>query len=127
MLAIQLAGIRHPTQNAMITCLKNTGFPEDTLFNVWLVPRSLSGATLHTAVPFLDITYRVLRQLAPKVAWTAVSTRLDHHVARLAMGAVLVPVFFWNTPTNDERWGFKRSTIPDGIPLHLILKSVPHA
>jgi hypothetical protein len=127
MLAIQLAGIRHPTQNAMINCLKSTGFPEDTLFNVWLVPRSLSGATLHTAVPFLGITYRVLRHLAPKVTWTVVSTRLDHHVARLAMGSTLVPVFFWNTPTDDERWGFKRGTVLDGIPLHLILKSVPHA
>jgi hypothetical protein len=123
-LSVQLVSIRHTTHNALTTGLKSVGFPDDTLFDIWVVPRALYGSKTHAAVPVLQVPFHILRGLVVPVEWESVSPRLTHHVSRIALGQTLVPVFYWHSADQDETWGFPRAgtDIVNGVPLADILR-----
>lgn len=123
-LMVQLAGIRFTTHNAMVDGLKKNGFPADTRFNIWIVPRALHSEGAYAAVPILDVPFDILQARVVPSVWIKMIEPLTRHVSRIALGQEVVPVFYWHTATLDDKWGFPRggSEAVDGIALADILR-----
>jgi hypothetical protein len=123
-LAVQLAGIRFTTHNAMVEGLKRAGFPADTRFNIWIVPRALRADNSYAAIPILGVPSDILQARVVPSVWAKMIEPLTHHVSRIALGQDVVPVFYWHTATLDDKWGFPRGGMDavDGIALTEILR-----
>jgi hypothetical protein len=104
--AAQLTQVRHSTQSALMDLLRRGSFPDDALFDLWVVPYSTHRLGACLVIPLVDIPYRALPHLVEPAEWKDILPRLLEHVKRTALGAD-VPLFPWNNPASDSKWGLE--------------------
>jgi hypothetical protein len=121
--AIQLASVPHPTHNALKTQLNQKHcFTDDTLFEVWVIPRLFYSEDATVLLPLVDVKYSVLNRLFRQGTWPAFQKQIVNHVRQLAMD-VPVPLLWLHTHERDEVASIYRNNQVDAKEMAEILNA----